>query len=78
MTDRKRISVSEDVFAEAKAHKGDRTWDELVLDGAHASDTGGQDDGGHDDTQPAPLTADDVPLLRREIADEIEDRMTRR
>lgn len=78
MTNRKQISIPEDVYEEAKANKGDRTWGEVLLDGAHADETGRSDDEGQDDGHPTPLTADDVPMLRREIGDEVENRMTRR
>lgn len=78
MTDRRTISVSEATFEEAKAHKGDRTWDELVLDGAHAGESDAGADEGQDERQVQPLTADDVPMLRREVADEVESRLTRR
>jgi len=74
MGDRKTITVDADVFQEAKANKGDRTWAELLLDGAHAD----SEDEGQDERHPKPLTADDVPMLRREIAEELENRMTRR
>jgi hypothetical protein len=74
MTDRKTITVDADVFAEAKANKGERTWAELFLDGAHADSSAERQDERHAE----PLTADDVPMLRREIADELENRMTRR
>lgn len=72
MTDRKTITVDEDVFEEARANKGDRTWAELILDGAHAD----SEDEGQDEGQPKPLTAEDVPMLKREIASELENRMT--
>lgn len=75
---RKTISVSEETFEEAKAQKGDRTWDELVLDGAHADETDSKSDEGQDEGHANALTADDVPMLKREIADELESRMTRR
>lgn len=71
---RKTITVDEDVFKEAKANKDDRTWGELILDGAHAD----SEDEGQDERYPNLLTADDVPMLKREIADELENRMTRR
>ena len=74
MSDRKTITVDADVFQEAKDHKGDRTWAELLLDGAHAD----SEDERQDERHPNPLTADDVPMLRREIAEELENRMTRR
>jgi len=74
---RKTITVSEDAFEEAKEHKGDRTWDEIILAGAHADETDVQRDEGHDEGQPQPLTADDVPMLKREIAEELESRMNR-
>jgi hypothetical protein len=78
MTDRRTISVSEATFEEAKRLKDGRTWDEVVLDGAHADETASRDDEGQDERQSQPLTADDVPMLRREVADEVESRLTRR
>jgi len=78
MSDRKQISISPEVFEEAKANKGDRTWDELVLDGAHADETEGRNDEGQNEGHPTPLTAEDIPMLRREIGEEVENRMTRR
>jgi hypothetical protein len=78
MTDRRTISISEATFEEAKANKDGRTWDELVLDGAHTDETASADDEGQDERQAQPLTADDVPMLRREVADEVESRLTRR
>jgi len=78
MSERKQISISPAIFEEAKANKDGRTWDELVLDGAHADETDGRDDEGQDDGHPTPLTADDIPMLRREIGEEVENRMTRR
>lgn len=74
MSDRKTITVDPDVFQEAKDHKGDRTWAELLLDGAYAD----SEDERQGEGQPQPLTADDVPMLRHEIAEELENRMTRR
>ena len=74
MTDRKTITVDEDVFEEAKANKDGRTWAELLLDGAHADDG----DERQSERHPKPLTADDVPLLADEIAEKLENRMTRR
>ena len=78
MSDRKTISVPADVFEEAKAHKGDRTWSEVLLEGAHTGDIDTGTDEGQDERHPRPLTADDVPMLKREIAEELENRMTRR
>jgi len=78
MADRVTISVPEDAYEEAKAAKGDRTWAEVLLDGAHADTTTGRDGEGQDERHAHPLTADDVPMLRREIAEELESRMTRR
>jgi len=78
MSDRVTISVPEDAYEEAKAAKGDRTWAGVLLDGAQADTTAGRDDEGQDEPMPDALTADDVPMLRREIADELEHRMTRR
>lgn len=73
--DRVTISVPEDHFEEAKAHKDDRTWGEILVDGAKSD---GQSDEGQGEAHPTPLTVDDIPILRREIGDEVEDRMTRR
>jgi len=74
MSDRKTITVDADVFEEAKANKGDRTWAELLLDGAHAN----SEDERQDERHSQLLTADDVPMLRREIAEELQNRMMRR
>lgn len=49
MPDRTTTTVAADVFAEAQAHKGDRTWGELVRDGAHADDTEERADEGQDE-----------------------------
>jgi hypothetical protein len=78
MGDRKTITVSEAAWKEAKEKKGDRTWDDLVRDGARAETADETDDEWQSERHPQPLTADDVPMLRREIVDELENRMTRR
>jgi len=80
MSDRKSLSVDEDAFEEAKDHKGDRTWSEIIVAGAHANsdgETDAQRDEGQGEGQPQPLTADDVPMLKRVIAEELENRMNR-
>lgn len=78
MTERTTISIRDEVFEEAKAAKGDRTWDELVLDGAHALETDGREDEGQDERHAQALTADDLPMIKNAVAGEVENRLTRR
>lgn len=75
---RKTISVPEAVYEEAHAHKGDRTWADVLLDGAHAGKTDTRRDEPQGEPHPAPLTADDLPMIRNAIADELENRLTQR
>jgi hypothetical protein len=78
MADRVTISVPEDAYEEARERKGDRTWAEVLLDGAHADTTAGRGDEGHDEPMPDALTADDVPMLADAVAERVENRLTRR
>jgi hypothetical protein len=78
VSERVTISLPADVHAEAAAAKGDRTWAELVLDGAHADATAGRVGEGQGEGQAEPLTADDVPMVADKVAEQLENRMTRR
>lgn len=85
MGERTTLSIDDDVAEEARAHKGDRTWADLVLDGAHApgarhddGETAGRHDEGQDEPHPDALTADDIPLVADAVAERVENRLTRR
>lgn len=81
MGDRVTISVPEDAYEEARAHKDDRTWAEVLLDGAHAdgdADADGRDGEGQDERHDPPLTADDVPMVADAVAERVDNRLTRR
>jgi hypothetical protein len=70
---RKTITIPEEVFEEAKAHKGDRSWAEVVLAGAKPD---GQEDEGQPERQAVPediLTEDHIP----DIGGEVERRLER-
>ncbi|MFC6825689.1 hypothetical protein [Halopelagius fulvigenes] len=73
MTDRTTISIDDPLFERLSADKPDGvSWTEYLealADGENVP---------REPERTNALTADDVGMLKREIADEIEDRMTRR
>lgn len=76
--DRVSISLPAETHEDASERKGDHTWAEVVRAGVDALESDEEGGAGQDAGHPAPLTAEDVPMLAREVADEVENRMTRR
>lgn len=81
MGDRKTVTTGERAFETLKAHKRDgESWDDLYQRAAAALDAVAEDEHGLNTADP--ITQDDLDdfrvQLRRELGEDIENRLTRR